>query len=83
MGIPWHRQYDHQLQFDSWHVENHFYSSWRSVFLQIWYSDSQDTSLQKYGTLDPKAINNTFDTGENGTATCIKGNAHDVIGIGK
>ena len=36
-----------------------------------------------YNGLDPKMINNTCDTEENGTTTYIKGNPHDVIGIGK
>ena len=38
------------------------------------------TPLQRYCGLDPKIINNTCDTEENGTATCIKGNPHDIIG---
>ena len=32
-----------------------------------------------YGGLDPKIINYTCNTEENGTTTCIKGNPHDVI----
>ena len=35
-----------------------------------------------YDGLDPKRINNTCDTEENGTTTCIKGNPYDII-IGK
>ena len=42
-----------------------------SVSLQISYSDSQDTSLQRYDGLDPKIINNTCHTEENGTTTYI------------
>ena len=37
------------------------------------------TPLQMYSGLDPKTINNTGDTEENGTTTCIEGNTHDVI----
>ena len=39
-------------------------------------------SLQRDGGLDPKIINKTCDTEENGTTTCIDGNPHDaIIGI--
>ena len=45
---------------------------------QISYRDSEDTSLWRYGGLDPKIINNIYNTEENGTTTCIMGNPHDV-----
>ena len=31
--------------------------------------------------MDPKIINNTCDTEESGTTTCIKGNPHDVVNM--
>ena len=34
---------------------------------------------QRYGGLDPKIVNNTYSTEENGTTTCMKGNPHDTI----
>ena len=38
--------------------------------------------VQVYGSLDPKIINNTCDTEDNGTTRCIKGNPHGII-VGK
>ena len=31
--------------------------------------------------MDPKIIDNTFDTEDNGTTTCIEGNPHDVDNV--
>ena len=55
-GLPWHRQYDNQPQFDSW-------EGVKIAIFWLWeVSDSYDTSLWRYGGLDPKIINTTCNT---------------------
>ena len=69
-----------QLQFDNLGVvENHYSLALGCQFLSKFDIVIPKTPLQRYGSLDPKTINNTYNTEENGTATCIAGNAHHII----
>ena len=81
--IPVISQYGCQLQFDSLGCRKlPFFNSGVSFSLNLiqW---SQDSSLQRYGGVDPKIINNTCNTEEKCTSSCtqIEWNPHIVMTI--
>ena len=53
-------------------LENCHFLAWGGQFLFKFDIEIPKTPVQRYGGLDHKIINNTCNTEENGTATCIK-----------